>query len=470
MRLRILPFVLPLGVAACTTREPAAAPPATQTVSRGLHPEWSKNSVIYEVNIRQYTAEGTFNAFARELPRLKSLGVDILWLMPVQPIGKKERKGSLGSYYSISNYTAFNPEFGTQADFKALVDNAHAMGFKVILDWVANHTAFDHAWTSAHRDWYTLRADGSISRAIDDKGKETDWSDVADLNYTNTDMRAAMIGEMRWWLDNTGIDGFRCDMAGLVPSDFWKSVSDAFRPSRPGLFMLAEWEDPKLHESFDMTYAWELHHLMNDVAQGKKGTPAITALLARQDSVYGPSAFRLTFTSNHDENSWQGSEFERMGENHIPAYVLSATVQNSMPLLYTGQEASLKKRLKFFEKDTVDWSGASLADFYKSLFALKHENEALWNGPWGGVQSVLKTNGGDKVYAFTRTRGANSVAVFVNFDSTAANVAYEGFATTGDFTDWFSKAKVSLAATGSVEIPKHGYRVLVSGSSTSPAQ
>ncbi len=465
-RFLLLPLVLVL-VLACKTSEPAAVAPP---VARGLHPEWSKNAVIYEVNIRQYTPAGTFAAFQQELPRLKALGVDILWIMPVQPIGKKERKGSLGSYYSISNYTAMNPEFGTEADFKSLVQAAHALGFKVILDWVANHTAFDHAWTTAHKDWYTLRPDGSISRAIDDKGKETDWSDVADLNYANTDMRAAMIGEMKWWLDNTGIDGFRCDMAGLVPTDFWKSVSEAFRPSRPDFFMLAEWEDPKLHESFDMTYAWELHHLMNDIAQGKTGTSAISALLARQDSVYGSGAFRLTFTSNHDENSWQGSEFERMGENHLAAYVVSATVKNSMPLLYTGQEASLTKRLKFFEKDTVDWSGPSLADFYTRIFALKHENQALWNGPWGGAQTGLKTTGGDKVYAFTRTRGANTVAVFVNFDSAAANVSYEGLPSTGEFTDWFSKATVSLAATGSVAIPKHGYRVFVAGTAPAPAR
>ena len=463
-RFLLLPLVL---VLACKPSEPAAVAPP---IARGNHAEWTKNAVMYEVNIRQYTPAGTFAAFQQELPRLKALGVDILWIMPVQPIGKLERKGSLGSYYSIANYTAINPEFGTEADFKSLVQAAHAQGFKVILDWVANHTAFDHAWTTAHKDWYTLRPDGSISRAIDDKGKETDWSDVADLNYANKAMRAAMIGEMQWWLDNTGIDGFRCDMAGLVPNDFWKSVSEAFRPSRPGFFMLAEWEDPKLHDSFDMTYAWELHHLMNDVAQGKTGTSAITALLARQDSVYGPSAFRLTFTSNHDENSWQGSEFERMGENHLAAFVVSATVKQSMPLLYTGQEASLTKRLKFFEKDTVDWSGPSLADFYTRIFALKHENEALWNGSWGGAQAELKTIGGDKVYAFTRTRGANTVAVFVNFDSTAANVTYEGLTSTGDFTDWFSKATVSLAATGSVAIPKHGYRVLVAGGPPSPAR
>ena len=454
------PLVALALVLACKAPEPAAVAPA---VARGIHAEWTKNAVIYEVNIRQYTPEGTFAAFTKEIPRIKSLGVDILWIMPVQPIGKVERKGSLGSYYSIANYTAFNPEFGGQADFKAMVDAAHAQGLKVILDWVANHTAFDHAWTREHKDWYTLRPDGSISRAIDDKGKETDWSDVADLNYDSKPMRAAMIGEMKWWLDNTGIDGFRCDVAGFVPHDFWQEVSDVFRPIHPDLFMLAEWEDPKLHTSFDMTYGWDLYHLMNDVTQGKKPTSALTSFFVSQDTLYGDDAYRMNFTSNHDENSWNGTEFERMGENNVPAYVLSATVKGGMPLLYSGQEASLRKRLKFFDKDTLDWTGPSLAEFYTSIFALKHGNEALWNGPWGGAQTVLKTNGGDRVYAYTRTRGANTVAVFVNFDSSATNVRYEGLSAAGDFTDWFSNARVSLAANGSVEIPKHGYRVLVRG-------
>ena len=450
-----------IGVSACKT--PEAKAPSVPAGARGFHPEWSKNAVIYEVNIRQYTPEGTFAAFTTSLPRLKTLGVDILWIMPVQPIGKLNRKGSLGSYYSISNYTAVNSEFGTLADFKAMVDSAHAMGFKVILDWVANHTAFDHAWTTAHKDWYTLRPDGSISRAIDDKGKETDWSDVADLNYDSKPMRAAMIGEMQWWLDQTGIDGFRCDVAGFVPRDFWKQVSDTFRPSRPGFFMLAEWEDPALHESFDMTYGWELYHLMNDVASGKKGTSTLTPFFTMQDSLYGAGPYRMTFTSNHDENSWNGTEFERMGENNVPAYVLSATVRGSMPLLYTGQEASLHKRLRFFDKDTVNWSGRSLAEFYHAIFALKHSQPALWNGPWGGAQQALITNGGDRVYAFTRTQGANTVAVFVNFDSTAATIAWQSFPHPGDYTDWFSKAPVAMPANGTIDIPKHGYRVLVRG-------
>ncbi len=459
MRKLLLALTLAL---ACRSPEPATPP-----VDRGFHPEWSKNAVIYEVNVRQYTPEGTFNAFAKELPRLKALGVDILWFMPIQPIGKLNRKGTLGSYYSIANYTGINPEFGTQADFKALVDAAHAQGTKVVLDWVANHTAFDHPWTKDHKDWYTLRPDGSISRAIDDKGKETDWTDVAQLNYKNADMRAAMIGEMKWWLDTTGIDGFRCDAAGFMPREFWKQVSDAFRPSRPGFFMLAEWEDPKLHESFDMTYGWGLHHLLNDVSQGKKGATDLAKYFATEDSAYAPGAYRMDFTSNHDENSWNGTEFERMGDNHLPSFVLSATAQRSMPLIYSGQEAAFKKRLRFFDKDTIVWTDTTLRAFYRSTIALKHTQSALGNGPWGARQALLKQDGGERVFAFTRTLGANTVAVFVNFDSTAASVKYDGMPQPGAFVDWYSHTTTNLGAAGTVEIPKHGYRVFVRGATSS---
>jgi alpha-amylase len=425
------------------------------------HPEWSKNAVIYEVNIRQYTPEGTFAAFSKSLPRLKELGVDILWIMPVQPIGKLNRKGSLGSYYSISNYTAINPEFGTEADFKAMVDAAHAQGFKVILDWVANHTSFDHAWTVAHKNWYTLRPDGSISRAVDDKGKETDWSDVADLNYDNMEMRAAMIAEMRWWLDHTGIDGFRCDVAGFIPYDFWTDVRTKLQSAKPDLFFLAEWEDPKLHPSFDMTYGWGLYHVMNDVASGKAKAADLDKYFAEFESTFPSDAYRMNFTSNHDENSWNGTEFERMGANHQAAYVLSALTKNSMPLLYSGQEVSLNRRLAFFEKDSIDWNGASLAPFYKRIFELRHTHDVVWNGDAGAPQTKLATNGGDRVYAFTRARGDKAVIVVTNFGDAAASLKYTGLGTTGAYTDWFSNAAITLASAGTIDVPAHGYRVLV---------
>ena len=444
-----------------TTAAAAAALAKWSAGQPSHHPDWSRKAVIYEVNIRQYTPAGTFAAFTKALPRLKDLGIDILWIMPVQPIGKLNRKGTLGSYYSISNYTAVNPEFGNAADFKAMVDAAHASGFKVILDWVANHTAFDHTWTVAHKNWYTLHPDGSISRAIDEKGKETDWSDVADLNYDNKEMRAAMIAEMRWWLDTTGIDGFRCDVAGLVPYDFWAEVRTALNASKPDLFFLAEWEDPALHPSFDMTYGWGLYHLMNDVASGKQKASALDAYFTDFEGKFPADAYRMNFTSNHDENSWNGTEFERMGANHQAAFVLSALTKNSMPLLYSGQEVSFNRRLAFFEKDSIDWTGASLADFYKRIFELRHTQDVVWNGDFGAPQTKLATDRADHVYAFTRARADKSVVVVTNFGDTPASVKYTGLRPAGAYTDWFSKAAVTLASGGTIDVPAHGYRVFV---------
>lgn len=444
---------------------PTPPAPATATTlpsaDNTSYPSWSRDAVIYEVNVRQFTPEGTLAALEQHLPRLDSLGVDILWLMPVQPIGVKNRKGGLGSYYSIADYTAINPEFGTEADFKRFVDAAHRQGMRVILDWVANHTAHDHPWTTEHKDWYTLRPDGSISFPLDQQGKETDWTDVAELNYDNAEMRRAMLAEMRWWVDSMNVDGFRADVAWGVPYDFWAEMHRELKAARPDLFLLAEGEDPRLHESFHATYGWELHHLLNEIAQGKKSTAALDRYFARQDSLYDRGAYRMYFTSNHDENSWAGTEFERMGANHAPAFVLAATVQNSIPLLYTGQEASLNKRLRFFEKDTVDWNGPSLAGFYRTLFDLKDRNPALANGPWGGAQTALQTDGGDRVYAFTRTKGANTVMVAVNFGDTPVHVSYQGLRQPGAYTDWFTKTPVALAAAGGLGIPAHGYRVLV---------
>lgn len=424
-------------------------------------PAWTRNAVIYEVNVRQFTPEGTFNAARAGLPRLHDLGVDILWLMPVQPIGKLKRKGKLGSYYSISNYRAINPEFGTAVDFKTFVDDAHGRGMKVIQDWVPNHTSFDHVWIAKHPDWYVHRADGSISNAIDESGKETDWTDVAQLNYDNPEMRRAMLADMRWWLDSMKVDGFRCDFAAGVPLDFWVDARHELAKARPDIFMLAEAETPALGEAFDMSYGWELFHLLNDITQAKKPTTELDAYFQRQRRAYRSNDFRMYFTSNHDENSWNGTEFERMGANHQPAFVLSATVRGSMPLLYNGQEASLAKRLRFFEKDTVVWTGVSLTNFYRSMFALKHSQPALWNGAWGGDQTTVRTDGGARIYAFVRARGANNVFVAVNFGNAPASVAYTGLAHAGAYTDWFTKSAVPLATAGRVSIPAHGYRVLV---------
>lgn len=315
---RLPALLLAMVLVACGTRpqQPAA------------HPDWSYNSVVYEMNVRQYTPEGTLAAAARHLPRLQKLGVDVVWLMPVYPIGVKERKGTLGSYYAISDYEAVNPEFGTLEDFDRFLAEAHRLGLRVILDWVANHTSPDARWIEEHpADWYVR---DSLGNTI----VQYDWTDIAKLDYGNADMRAAMAAAMRFWLDR-GIDGFRCDMACEVPIDFWQQTLPALRKEYPGIYLLAEGEAPALHDgAFDASYAWELHHLLNDIAQGRKSAADLRAYVARDAAAMPREAFRLMFTSNHDENSWAGTEFERMGDAARVTALLTFTLPNAAARLY----------------------------------------------------------------------------------------------------------------------------------------
>ncbi len=335
--------------------------------------DWTADAVVYELNTRQATAEGTLAAAAKKLPELKELGVDVVWLMPIYPIGVEGRKGTLGSYYAIKDYCDVNPEFGTLEDFDRFLETAHGLGLKVILDWVANHTSPDHPWvTEKDPSWYVR--DSVTGKTI----VEYDWTDIAKLNYANPEMRDAMASSMRFWLDR-GIDGFRCDVAFQVPQDFWSDVFNAFRQEYPRrLFFLAEGEETFLHDAgFDCTYAWKLHHLLNDIAQGKADGDSLASYLAWNKENYG-GAHRLMFTSNHDENSWNGTEYERMGDAWQAMSVLCWTLPGSQPLIYTGQEVGLNHRFDFFEKDPMpDWHHNATTDFYAYLAGLKHSHKAL---------------------------------------------------------------------------------------------
>ena len=371
-----------------------------------VHPDWSYNAVIYEMNVRQYTPEGTFAAAAEHLPRLQRLGVDVIWLMPVYPIGIDQRKGTLGSYYAISDYCAINPEFGTMEDFEKFLSGAHDAGFKVILDWVANHTSPDAVWESERpADWY-------VRDSLGNTVTQYDWTDIAELNYDNHDMREEMRNSMRFWLDK-GVDGFRCDMACEVPMDFWRETLPELRREYPGTYYLAEGENPELHQgAFDASYAWELHHLLNGIAQRKKGAADLVAYIEKDAAACPPEAFRLMFTSNHDENSWAGTEFERMGDAAEAMAVLTFTLPNGQPLIYTGQEMGWNHRFEFFEKDPVPaWEENEHTDFYKELIRIRHENPALAAGEKGGTFEVVSAS--DSVFVFTRTLPGNQVTVSV---------------------------------------------------------
>lgn len=405
--------------AASTLALPAMSQPETRPLP------WTRQATIYQINVRQYSQAGTLQAVLADLPRIKALGVEILWLMPVQPIGKKERKGTLGSYYSISDYTAVNPEFGTLADAKAFVAAAHQLGLKVILDWVANHTAWDHPWASAHKARYKLNAHGELYPVTFNEGQPSVeyWTDVIALNYANPDTRAAMIDAMKFWVRETDLDGFRCDVASLVPTDFWVRARKELETLKP-LFMLAESDAIELHTSgaFDATYAWDLpDQVFKPIGKGEPGVPLLKAWLARQPGGYPANALRMRFTSNHDFNSWHGTDAELYGDAYPALAVLTFTLPG-IPLIYNGQESRLTKRLAFFEKDPIAWKTYELSGFYQQLTALKRKHPALAAGSLGAPVTLLPAPA--EVFAFERRLGQDAVRVAVNLSRTA--VEFEG--------------------------------------------
>lgn len=417
-----------------------------------IHPEWSRNANIYEVNIRQYTPEGTILAFVKHLPRLRDMGVDILWLMPVNPIGELNRKGTLGSYYSIKDYMAVNPEYGTLEDLKLLVARAHEMNMKVILDWVANHTSWDNPLTVEHPEWYKKDTAGKFVSPYD-------WSDVLQLDYDQTGLTDYMIGAMKYWITEADVDGFRCDVAGMVPTEFWNRARRELDQVKP-VFMLAEADKPELLVSaFDMDYGWELHHIMNKVAQGSRNVNDMKRYFRKNDSICPGNAYRMHFTSNHDENSWKGTEFERMGDAAPIMAVLSATIPG-MPLIYSGQEAGLDKRLRFFEKDTIEWDrNTEYTEFYRVLLELKKRNRSLWNGNEGGLMEILPMANDSVVLAFTRQKDTDRIVALFNFSKEKQEVKLRNFAWPGNYTDVFTGDELTIRKRALFKLEPWDYRI-----------
>ncbi len=400
-------------------------------------PEWTRSAVIYEVNLRQYTPSASAKEFATHLPRLKELGVDILWFMPIHPISEVNRKGELGSYYAVKDYKGFNPEFGTIEDFKALVDQAHALGMKVILDWVPNHTGCDNAWVTEHPEWYSLNEEGKMYGPFD-------WSDVFELNYDNREMRAAMVDALKYWLTDINIDGFRCDVAGEVPTDFWNETRPQLDAVKPDLFMLAEASKPELNKhAFNMGYGWPMKDLFSEIASTagqytfkKEGEPmrtfpikhavAIDSLLEVLDKTYPKDTYLMNMITNHDLNSWEGTEFERLGNLSDAFAVLSYTLPG-MPLIYTGQETGLNRALEFFKKDECPaWEPRNeFFAFYQKLNELKHNEAALKAGVEGGEMVRFATKSND-LYVFSRKVEDSEVLVLVNLGKDAQAVEFTG--------------------------------------------
>ncbi|HEY4288311.1 MAG TPA: alpha-amylase family glycosyl hydrolase [Puia sp.] len=421
--------------------------------------DWIYSSNIYEVNLRQYTPEGTIAAFCREMPRLRDMGIDVLWFMPITPISKEKRLGSLGSYYACSDYTDVNPEFGTVEDFSRLVKEAHGLGFKVIIDIVANHTGWDHRWTREHPDFYRRNLDGQF---FDPNG----WEDVIDLNYDNPELRKAMTDVMRFWIEHSDVDGFRCDMAMLVPLEFWREARVALDPMKP-LFWLAECEDIAYHEVFDATYTWKLLHKMEAIWRKEAPLDGLDEVLSYYDSQFPKDALRVFFTTNHDENSHSGSEYERLGDAAKAFCVLCCT-WSGLPLIYSGQEMPNRKRLKFFDKDPIEWTGRyELFGFFQTLLTLRKRNPAMRAGDpavRAGDPAVslhrLHTKQDDRCFAFARKAGDNEVVVVLNFSSEWLTVANSEMLLKGAFQELFTGVGVDFAREKEVYISPWGYIVL----------
>lgn len=417
------------------------------------HADWTESAVIYEVNIRQYTPEGTIKAFMEHLPRLKEMGIDILWLMPVNPIGEKNRKGSLGSYYSVKDYKAVNREFGTLDDFEDLVKEAHSLDMYVIIDWVANHTSRDNALVKDHPDWYKKDSLGKIISPFD-------WTDVAQLDYTNKELRNYMTDAMKFWVDKMDIDGFRCDVAGMVPCNFWDSTRLVLNEIKP-VFMLAEAEKETclVEKAFDMNYAWNLHHIMNYIAKDSMDARDLKKYFKQQDSIYDPAVFRMNFTSNHDENSWNGTEFERLGDAAEVFALLTFTVPG-MPLIYSGQETGLSKRLRFFDKDTIDWSENKWSEMYSKFIGMKKEYSVFWNGAAGGTLKSLSVKGSKKVFAFERINDNEHVIVLLNFSGKEVDFKLKDETLAkGKYSEYFTGENTQV--DGDIILSPYGYKVLI---------
>jgi glycosidase len=449
---KIILCIAILSLGACKQKAPDKVPVAkTSDIS---FKEKIAGGTIYEVNIRQHTPEGTINAFIKDLPRLKDLGVKMLWIMPAQPIGVKNRKEPLGSYYSISDYRKVNPEFGTDDDFRTLVNKTHEQGMYLILDWVPNHTAWDHPWITSHPEYYAHDERGNISH-------ESDWDDIALLDHTHPAVRAAMIEDMKYWVTTFDIDGFRCDHAGHeIPLYFWEEARAAIDPVK-NLFWLAEWDGARMHLQFDATYAWSLLHLTDDVGKGKSNANDIAKWIDGDLKEYGQQPFRLTMITNHDENSWQGTEFERLGDG-VQTFATFIFTAYGAPMLYTGQEVGLRKRLKFFAKDTVDWSDPKqFQPFYKKLVALHANNMALWAGGYGGMASRINGNGDPNVYAFQRTKGSNNVIGVMNFSGEPQELHITDASAAGTFKDYFTGVDYELSTSRPLKLSRWQYLIFV---------
>lgn len=432
----LLIFVSAL-IISCKSKTSTTAPDTITNTA--THPGWIMQGNIYEVNTRQYTKEGTFNAFAGHLDRLKEMGVQTIWFMPINPISKKDRKGSLGSYYAVADYTGINPEYGNLDDWKNLVKAIHDKGMKVLIDWVPNHTGADHPWLQTHPGFFIKDSTGQAATMFD-------WTDTRVLDFKNNEMQDSMIAAMKYWVTETGIDGYRVDVAWNVPGDFWKKCIPALKTAKADLFFLAEGDKPYLMTSgFDAFYPWEMFHMMVKVAAGERPAFGLDSIKAKYDSVYPKEAIPMYFTSNHDENSWNKSDYGTFpGAAHAPFAVFTQTMGSSVPLVYSGQEEPLLRPLPFFEKDSIVFSKLERAAFYKTLQELRKNNEAL---SADAVFKKVKAGDEKSVYAYTREKGGKKILVILNLSKKEQPVSLTDQSLFGKANNVFKGQSETLNAT-----------------------
>tara|TARA_B110000503_G_scaffold68819_1_gene107463 strand:- start:19861 stop:21195 length:1335 start_codon:yes stop_codon:yes gene_type:complete len=378
-----------------------------------------KNGVIYEVNIRQYSETGHFDDFTKDIHKLKDLGVKIIWLMPIHPISKTNRKGTLGSYYSISDYKEVNSEFGTKQDLDELIKEAHKNNMLVIFDWVANHTGWDHNWIKTNKDYYTKNKNGEITDPINpETGESWGWTDVADLNFDNLEMQNEMIEAMEYWVKEHNIDGYRADAAHSCPPSFWKNAIDRLNKTKKVL-MLAESDGYhpggfELIEMFDMSYNWSGHHVLNSIAKKENNSDNLIKNINRNLNDYSKKHILMNFTSNHDENTWAGTVFDRYGAGAKTFSALTYFLPG-IPLIYSGQEYGLEKRLEFFEKDFIPKNKIEYFEFYKKLNIIKKKNKTL------NINSEIKFEsidlGNKNLVLFKRSDSGESIYFLANLSN-----------------------------------------------------
>ena len=422
------------------------------------HEDWSYNLNIYEVNTRQYTKSGTFKAFEPHLDRLKDMGVGIIWFMPINPIGIKNRLGSLGSPYSIKDYTKVNPEFGTMEDFKALVDSIHSKGMYVIIDWVPNHTSWDNELTTLHPEWYVKNSSGNFTPP-----PGTNWSDVIQLDYSKQALRDSMINAMKFWIEEVGIDGFRCDAVSFMPSDFWSKANAELRKVKPDVFMLAEDDNTKYqYIGFNSSYAWGMYGfgygVLKNIVNGTNTVINLDAYINNELKNYTGNHYRMYFTSNHDENSWHGTTSELFGSAAESFAVLTATISD-MQLIYGGQEAGLNKRLAFFDKDEIIWNAHAYEKIYSLLWNLKKENKALWNGNFGGAYKKVNTTNNQKIFSFVREKEEDKIFAIFNLSSNSVTGTISDSIHFGTYVEIFTDDTVNFTQSSNIDLNAWGYNL-----------